>query len=287
MMDADFPAAHSMDTDWFAVDADGHIGRFDSSESGAVPVESQLEDPGAVWRRLCEVLPHCAPIYDLQGNLYPGPRRDVGRHRYADRGSDDGTLMFLASLDPVKRQISSGNAFAVEATSGAAVVFRRLTVAVTRRLHKDGHCLGCFFYWLRDGSDEDYEDDEPRARPAEIGLYDYGHPIENWIALPYGREMLPSRPVHIDQLPPALRDQVGRVRFDKLHFADTVHIQPCDQEEVACWEPAYLSADGKAIRRIPLNYVDPQPTYEEFYADMTGREREWLKGITIEPPPKR
>ncbi|MDY6938511.1 MAG: hypothetical protein SWY16_12670 [Cyanobacteriota bacterium] len=34
---SDFPAAHSMDTTWFAVDAEGHIGMFDSSEGGAVP----------------------------------------------------------------------------------------------------------------------------------------------------------------------------------------------------------------------------------------------------------
>ncbi|MGP1384908.1 MAG: hypothetical protein ACTS2F_15180 [Thainema sp.] len=33
----DYPAAHSMDTEWFAVDADGNIGLFDSSEGGAVP----------------------------------------------------------------------------------------------------------------------------------------------------------------------------------------------------------------------------------------------------------
>lgn len=34
----DFPAAHSMDTDWFAVDADGNVGLFQSSEDGAVPM---------------------------------------------------------------------------------------------------------------------------------------------------------------------------------------------------------------------------------------------------------
>src|SRR5687768_12253706 len=36
-MDCDFPAAHSMDTTWFAVDRDGHVGQFDSWEAGAVP----------------------------------------------------------------------------------------------------------------------------------------------------------------------------------------------------------------------------------------------------------
>jgi hypothetical protein len=37
-MDADFPAAHSMDTWWFAVDAEGHVAVFDSGEAGAVPI---------------------------------------------------------------------------------------------------------------------------------------------------------------------------------------------------------------------------------------------------------
>ena len=32
----DFPAAHSMDTTWFAIDADGCVGIFNSDENGAV-----------------------------------------------------------------------------------------------------------------------------------------------------------------------------------------------------------------------------------------------------------
>jgi hypothetical protein len=33
----DFPAAHSMDVTWFAIDRDGHVGVFDSGEASAVP----------------------------------------------------------------------------------------------------------------------------------------------------------------------------------------------------------------------------------------------------------
>lgn len=36
-MDADFPAAHSMDTTFFAVDAAGHVAFFASGETGPVP----------------------------------------------------------------------------------------------------------------------------------------------------------------------------------------------------------------------------------------------------------
>lgn len=37
---SDFPAAHSMDTEWFAVDAEGNIGRFDTGEDGAFPFDA-------------------------------------------------------------------------------------------------------------------------------------------------------------------------------------------------------------------------------------------------------
>ena len=34
---SDYPAAHSMDTEWFAVDADGHVAVFETGEPGPVP----------------------------------------------------------------------------------------------------------------------------------------------------------------------------------------------------------------------------------------------------------
>jgi hypothetical protein len=46
-MKTDFPAAHSMDTHWFAVDRDGHVACFDSGESGAVPTQA-LDETGGV-----------------------------------------------------------------------------------------------------------------------------------------------------------------------------------------------------------------------------------------------
>jgi hypothetical protein len=39
-MDVDFPAAHSMDTNWYAIDRDGRVAAFWSGESGAVPEQA-------------------------------------------------------------------------------------------------------------------------------------------------------------------------------------------------------------------------------------------------------
>src|SRR5262249_4294000 len=39
----DFPAAHSMDLDWFAVDEAGHVGLFSTGENGHAPQAAQDE----------------------------------------------------------------------------------------------------------------------------------------------------------------------------------------------------------------------------------------------------
>jgi hypothetical protein len=283
-MDPDFPAAHSMDTEWFAVDADGHVGHFYSSEAGAVAMAAQYDRSAEIWERLVETLPRGEARHDLAGRLETGPLAGIGSHHYADRGCTHGALMFLQSLDPVKRYIRAGNASAAPATSGVAVIFRGLSDGVARRLHKDGHCLSCFFhFWFPDLA----ESERDQVRPADVGLFDYRHPTNNWIAAPYGRQMVPSLPLHIDQLPPDLRALVGAMQFNKLRFAETAHIQPCEWGMVNCWQAAYLSANGLHIREIGCHYADADADteeYEEFYLDLMAGEREWLKGITIDPP---
>jgi hypothetical protein len=57
---SDYPAAHSMDTSWFAVDAAGHVAVFDSGEDGAVPLAALslggASDPDPEAREVCDLL---------------------------------------------------------------------------------------------------------------------------------------------------------------------------------------------------------------------------------------
>ena len=283
-MDADFPAAHSMDTVWFAIDRDGHVGYFDTGEGGAVPVGAALEDPWELFQHLTALLPHCQVSYDLQGHLGPGPRQAETRHRQAARGNDRDVLMFLHSLDPVGREIADGTGTPLAATTGAAVVFTLLSDAVNRRLHTDGHCLGCFPHGQL----------EYNVRPAPVGLYFYCHPVfytgdrsQDAVAGPYRRRIVPQQPVHVDQLAPSLREAVAHTRFRQLCFAETVYIQPCEMGPVECLNSAYLTVDGRAIRPIKDNHRDsPGPSdYRQFYEWLLGKERVWLGGIQILSPP--
>ena len=45
-MSPDFPAAHSMDSCWFAVDEAGHVGFFDTGEGGALPTADEFPKGG-------------------------------------------------------------------------------------------------------------------------------------------------------------------------------------------------------------------------------------------------
>jgi hypothetical protein len=57
-MDVDYPAGHSQDSYWFAVDRNGHVAMFDTGETGAVPEDFTLghDESLDVLYRLFEVL---------------------------------------------------------------------------------------------------------------------------------------------------------------------------------------------------------------------------------------
>jgi hypothetical protein len=81
-MDADFPAAHSMDTSWFAIDQNGYVARFFTGAGGAVPILAYC--PDAIDR-----------LEDM--NLDEAERAEIGLDSLPDIPQDrlpDDTLLF-------------------------------------------------------------------------------------------------------------------------------------------------------------------------------------------------
>jgi hypothetical protein len=75
VIDTDYPAAHSMDTTWFAVDKDGHVGAFATGENGSVPEGSHVRDGEA----------HLAL---LDWHIPPGSVRTPPRRQRIDVGNE-------------------------------------------------------------------------------------------------------------------------------------------------------------------------------------------------------
>lgn len=175
-MGEDFPAAHSMDSEWFAVDRDGQVAVFITGENGSIPTGAQEVNVGEVLRSLSTSLP-------------------------------------AEDLDP--RQVL-------------------------------------------------YETALPEL--ARLGLHVYEDDTD-WFSGPYVRTYRPGRPLHVDQLPPQLREQVKAVRFDDLRFAEKDLLQPCDHAEGYSWADGYLAEDGKTARPIPGKEAEFRQAMEQMRRD--------------------
>src|SRR5215471_15913007 len=102
-MESEFPAAHSMDTVWFAVDEEGHVGGFYSSESGAGPLQA-ADVSGRQQEQLIQMLPRGQALEDLKGRLMA--RKGEPLHcSYAL--PEDPLLMFVNSADGLRDEIEA------------------------------------------------------------------------------------------------------------------------------------------------------------------------------------
>jgi len=260
----DFPAAHSMDTCWFAVDSQGHVACFSTGEAGAVPVQSFCGDEAyGLLSRLSEELSPVAML-DLRGRLVPGALGGPERHQTHFLPGYS-TLMFLKSANLIQKELLDGKAQELPATEGVAIVFKELSEELARRIHDAGQCLGCFFYF------------DDHGQQTGSAIFQYGHLTDNWISGPYGREKCPIEPLHIDDLPDEFHERIQQMRFANLRFSETPHIQPVEHAPCESWESAYLDVTGTKIGPIPGKEAE----YGEAYDNLT----DIAESIQVEPPP--
>jgi hypothetical protein len=243
----DYPAAHSMDTEWYAVDADGHVGVFSSGEEGAVPESAGTDHE--IPRDLKDALPE-SPFRLMD---WLGEDRQEHHIELPSRERKKGlgrTLMFLVSLDPVRDKLDRYQVQYAPASEGVAVLFHNLPVETAWTLHESGACFGCF-PWFPDKDYYDLSDDRPRR----LGLFQYDH-HDPGLAGPYERGQAPDQPIKVDQIPPDLRALVSRLRLAEVRFAEAEKIQPAGLVPCSSWGDAYLDLDGVTVRPVPGREAD-------------------------------
>jgi hypothetical protein len=188
-MAPDYPAAHSMDTVWFAVDGQGYVAMFYSGENGHVPDNM------------------AASQEDLTDRLW-----------VLFTGEDVEAWLELGSQEAARR-------------------------------------IG-LFYFDHDGSF------------APIG--------------PYHRDKEPDAPLHVDQLPPAIRNSCKGLQFEKVVFAESELLQPLDYFACVFWyeesRVAYLAIDGKTVRPVP----GKEDKFQEFIEEFRKENPEQAKDYQVE-----
>ncbi len=133
----DYPAAHSMDTTWFAVDRDGHVAAFESGEAGAVPKEAYL---GEDYPPLDDL-----PVTGEAVRVAPVPpwRFEVPHTVRAELPHP--AIFHLRDEGALAAEVAAGTAVRVPSEGAPAFRVEQPDAGLVARLHGDGApCLaGC------------------------------------------------------------------------------------------------------------------------------------------------
>jgi hypothetical protein len=299
----DYPAAHSMDTVWWlATDRDGQVAVFASGEDSPVPHDVYQPTPPpaelapeqrAAWERgdldpfgllqseLQQLVQPQPPVYDLRSGLSPHLEGGLGNlYLPAEPGP---VLAVVADLEAVAAELADGTAARqpqVPEGPPWVVLLAPLTRRTGQRL-LGGAALGML---PAPGFERG-----PDGRPSltALGVYAYYHPGDDTGHAydPYHRLVGPAVPVHVDQLSPALRALVTRVRFAGLSFTDRPFVQPIPYLACQGWMNSrydmYLDESFTWRRmpdQVPLHVEAPDPAWrqrqEEEHARQRQRDRE-------------
>jgi len=251
-----------MDTTWFAVDRDGHVGVFDSGEPGAVPKEvgtSIGQDDGAVEEAL-ESLPVTGqPTFALSAVFHPGLRSGfLPRPRKLARGwpcDGEATLLLFRDESVLTPE--------VRALPGLHVAKAGILVLVSLmpdiELPQTDPRWGVWDEFKRAvGAAPVYVTSQTlfgtELSYARRGLFAYqAHDARFNIAEPYGQVLRPQQPLKLDESPLPLRDALGRRARLDLSFASSRYVQPAEFIPCVAWaeQAVYLASDGFTIRPFP------------------------------------
>lgn len=258
----EFPAAHSMDTTWFAAHANGHIAAFQTGEAGSVP-ERALNDEDLFYRiddiiEIAEASGNQFRIDEMlvepNGKFYwyrfdeemPKKFKELSKNEMpldlwcvllwlkdetlfdADDPSENQQLWksLLEHTDPqyVPKRIPYSTA----------------VLAYVKKMPKD-ILLAIKSENLIRKAWVNFE-----FRPVHLGWYSYKHEdeFENWISGPYGCTAAPANPMHLDQLPQELRQKLSAARLEYLKFNEAKRIQPAEHEPCNSWQNEFVDLEG-------------------------------------------
>lgn len=248
----DYGAAHSMDTSWFAVDAAGHVARFDSGEDGAVPTNAASRDADEHDFFRFDAALVARVLAKLAEADWPRAPEDPARAKIAQRllfvVRGAGTAYRDEAPASVESKIAPEPLEVVRARAPRVLVTTRPFAPAERR------ALETHPEVVRVWDERSLHDVLDAADEGAAGLFVYGHSFEDETAGQgtYARECAPAAPLAIDELPEAEAAELARVKLP-IRFGESVSVELADHfrdDEVDKWvdAPLRLPAEGTPER---------------------------------------
>ena len=280
----DYPAAHSMDSTWWAVDGKGHVARIDTGEAGAMPADATDDRPGDEVLSLMAragVPFYCDDLFgEADGKLYF--RRynqswdEVGKNPVEAQVDSDyasGYLLWLRdeaalaeltpqATPPAPRPPSLGQRLRQLVSppppppkpAGWSVL--RLSVP------------GKVVVWV-ESDDQNSPPTPKRIRellaagvvlrawgydfssldPERFGVFHYQlETFDNWIAGPFERGQSPPRLTTAAELRAGAGDDILLCDLPGSDFSRDVLLQPFEHGAAYCWGEHWISTTGRQFR---------------------------------------
>ena len=281
----DYPAAHSMDTTWFAVDQNGHIGHFNTLHNGHYPTDACVSVTAQDSLLLSSarqdaIYPPEGRDHDLELDEFllkqiflaaPNIAADnlagwVGARHIAEPGSglfrtllayvdESGAgpfyhsiLMQLGNIGDDLSALCQSDMILRNTDDGCVLWADTMSLRQFVDLHRGKKCVRC----VEPARSRDAND----AVSAALGLY-YFEPVEDELPnCPYEKLRSPTRPLSINDLPPDLGGVLSKIQFGSIDFGDLVRVQPIEFVPCECnisplGPNAFLSTDMKTLRPVP------------------------------------
>lgn len=252
-----------MDTTWFAVDREGHVGVFQSGEPGAVPKASEAFGQQDEIELMFEDLEETGePSFQTSAVFHPGQRKGVEppRRRLPMGWPSVGDACLLLFHD------KSAIPAAVRALPGVQVrtlgPYVLVALKPNTKLPNDHPQAVIWNDFVR----STYKDERlvtATTLGLELGLARRGvfayqaHDARFNLPEPYGRVLRPREPLHVRDLPKALRDQLSRRPQLDVDFTTSRYVQPAELVPCITWSSAiYLASDGFTVKALPGKEAD-------------------------------
>lgn len=267
MKTIDFPAGHSMDTDWFAVDKDGNIAIFDSGEEGAVPIEIENQ---TFWLELFEK--YAKPITPILKQLYLDEKtietilqkcgvdtlHKIISYEYAVDG-----CVFLLNEDKKWEDLDFERVLLKEKS------FDDIVLCLSENMPL--YLISNIYYIrkefieaiknkiiIRACNFSTYEGDEDGftgVGKKDLGLFFYEHDNHDWGTEPYYKVLTPEIPLKATQIAPDLEDKIPH--FKEISFENQYWIQPMEFSSCS----SYVEEDKDKIGYGKVTSSDNQEEY--------------------------
>jgi hypothetical protein len=261
----DFPAAHSMDTDWFAIDADGNIGVFQSGEGGAIPLSNtrghlnieNLEDLFSLIAKdhpyrfvpiktSSQILVKSLNSKKLQESIDSWISFHSRQMSYGDSKTCEYSemeiydiLLLLSSKDVIPQLAieNINNAFGLCFAGERIVVFvSHCSVPILQHLVDQGKVLAG-----RESSIFDFV--------GLLGFFNYVCGYQS--SFPYKLIGKPINPLTLSDIPEYVHELIDGNRFNNFNFNDKKSIQPIEYTECIGYGNWWMDEQGEEHNKHP------------------------------------